>query len=94
VSLSGESGQGQAQTKDQRRKDDAMVFMQRPTSFTPSDFAALGSGGVAYVKPVIHDGQPAYGIFGADGTAMAIATSRDLALAAIKQNDLEPLDAH
>lgn len=71
-----------------------MVFMQRPTSFTPSDFAALGSGGVAYVKPVIHEGQPAYGIFGADGTAMAVATSRDLALAAIKQNDLEPVDAH
>ena len=44
-----------------------MLFMQRPTSFTPTDFAALGAGGMAYVKPVIHEGQPAYGIFGADG---------------------------
>ena len=62
----------------------------RPT-MSPEAFAAMASD-AAYVKPVVDEGKPAYAIHAADG--QALAPSRDLAFALIRQNELEPTDAH
>ena len=56
--------------------------------------ADFGTPNAAYVRPVVQDGQPAYAIYSADGTQLAAAPSRALAFTLIRQNDLEPYDAH
>jgi hypothetical protein len=68
----------------------------RPGSqpFSAEALAALGNPGSAYVKPVVHQGRPAYAICAADGSLLAVATSRQAAFGLIRQNDLDPLDAH
>ena len=56
--------------------------------------AALGVPGAAYVRPVMHQGRQAYAICAADGSLLAIATSREAAFGLIRQHDMEPEDAH
>jgi hypothetical protein len=56
--------------------------------------AAMGNPGSAYVKPVVHQGRPAYAICAADGSLLAIAASRQAAFGLIRQNELDPQDAH
>jgi hypothetical protein len=58
------------------------------------DFAVLGIEYVAFVKPVAADGEMAYAIHAADGTEMGIVDDRDVAFAAVRQHDLEPLSVH
>ncbi len=55
------------------------------------DLAVLGLQYVAYVKPVTIDGNAAYSIHAADGTEIAVLGNRDVALAAIRQHDMEPV---
>jgi hypothetical protein len=57
-------------------------------------FAALGLQDVAYIKPVQREGKTMIAVHAADGTELAVAESRDVAMAFIRQNDLEPLSAH
>jgi hypothetical protein len=56
--------------------------------------ADFGTPNAAYVRPAVQDGQPVYAIYSADGTQLAAAPSRALAFTLIRQNDLEPYDAH
>jgi hypothetical protein len=71
-----------------------MLQQQKLKILSPADFAALGQNHVAYIKPVTVDDKPAYAIHGADGTSMGISTDRLVAFAAVRQNDLEPVDVH
>lgn len=64
------------------------------TQMTSQELAVLGMQYVAYVKPTEAEGKPAYAICAADGTQMALAASRDLAFAVIRQNDMEPASVH
>jgi hypothetical protein len=57
-------------------------------------FAALGIEDVAYIKPVQREGKAMIAVHAADGTELAVADSRDVAMAFVRQNDLEPLSAH
>ncbi len=50
----------------------------------------LGMQQIAYVKPVVVNGTTAFAIHAADGTPMAIADGRDIALAAIVQHEIGP----
>ncbi len=59
---------------------------------SPSDFAAWGMPELAYVKQA-GDGD-GWSIHAADGTQMGLAPNRDLAFAAIRQHDLEPVSVH
>jgi len=61
---------------------------------SPQAFAALGVQDIAYIKPVARDGRPVIAIHAADGTEVAVVESRDVALAVVRQNGLEPLSAH
>lgn len=60
------------------------------------DFLAFGLEDIAYVKPLDGEGdeEGVFGIFAADGTRMAVMASEDVALATIRQHDLEPQRLH
>lgn len=72
-----------------------------PTTTTPADtriidirhltveqLAGLGVSQIAYVKPVMMNGTKAFAIHAADGTPMAMADDRELAVAAIHQHEM------
>jgi hypothetical protein len=71
--------------------------MHKLSAFTPMSsqaFAALGMQDVAYMKPVQRDGRTVILVHAADGTEMGVMESRDIAIAALRQNGIEPLSAH
>lgn len=61
---------------------------------SPADFASWGMPEVAFVKRVLVNDEVGWSIHAADGTHMGLAPSRDLAFAAIKQHELEPVSVH
>jgi hypothetical protein len=61
---------------------------------SPQEFAVLGMQGVAYVKRVLVNDTVAFAIHAADGTQVALMPSRDIAMATVRQNELEPLSVH
>jgi hypothetical protein len=56
--------------------------------------AKLGVAQIAYVKPVVVNGEQGFAIHAADGTAMAIAEDRDVAVAAIQQHEMAAVSVH
>ncbi|HQT86966.1 MAG TPA: DUF1150 family protein [Acidiphilium sp.] len=56
--------------------------------------AELGVAQIAYVRKVITNQGPAVGVFAANGAPLAVASSDDLARAAIVQNDMAPVSVH
>jgi hypothetical protein len=71
-----------------------MDWLEPLGELSRQDFAVLGIEYVAFVKPVDADGESAYAIHAADGTEMGIVGDRDVAFAAVRQHDLEPLSVH
>ena len=61
---------------------------------TAQELAMLGIQDVAFVKPVVVEGETRYAIHAADGTQMAVVPNRDVAFAVVRQNDLEPVSLH
>ncbi len=61
---------------------------------TAPQLAQLGVSQIAYVKPVVFNGTPAFAIHAADGTPMAVAGERDVAMAAIRQHEMVPALVH
>jgi hypothetical protein len=56
--------------------------------------AALGVSHIAYVKQVMVNGVQGFAIHAADGTPMAVAGNRDVAIAAVVQHEMLPLSVH
>jgi len=71
-----------------------MQTMEQMRQMTANDLAMFGMQDIAYVKPVLVDGNAAYAIHAADGTQMALINNRDLAFAVVRQNELEPVSVH
>jgi hypothetical protein len=63
-------------------------------NLTEAQFAQLGVPELAYVRPIMVDGAMAFGIFAADGSAMAMAPEYDLAVAAIVEHEMFPAAVH
>jgi hypothetical protein len=61
---------------------------------TEQQLSALGVSHIAYVKPVVINGVAGFAIHAADGTPMAVAGDRDVAIAAIMQQEMHPLSVH
>lgn len=61
---------------------------------TPDQLQQLGMSQIAYVKPIMLNGSAMFAIHGADGSPMAVADDRDLAVAAIKQHEMIPTLVH
>jgi hypothetical protein len=55
---------------------------------------ALGVSHIAYVKSVVLNGEKGFAIHAADGTPMAVAGDRQVAMAAIVQHDMVALSVH
>jgi len=56
--------------------------------------ARLGLAEIAYVKPVVLNGVSGFAIHAADGTPMAVAGDREVAVAAILQHEMHPVSVH
>jgi hypothetical protein len=56
--------------------------------------AALGVSHIAYVKPVMVNGVQGFAIHAADGTPMAVAGDREVAVAAVMQHEMLPVSVH
>jgi hypothetical protein len=59
-----------------------------------AQLAQLGMQQVAYVKPVVVNGEQGFAIHAADGTPMAVAGDRDVAIAAIVEHEMVPAQVH
>jgi hypothetical protein len=59
-----------------------------------AQLAQLGLQQVAYVKAVVFNGAPGFAIHAADGTPMAVAGDREVAMAAILQHEMLPAWVH
>ena len=56
--------------------------------------ARLGVSQIAYLKPVVMTGTSGFAIHAADGTPMAVAADREVAIAAILQHEMLPVSVH
>lgn len=68
--------------------------MERLSQISERDLMVLGLQEVAYVKPVTVEGENAFSVHAADGTQIAVMADRDVAFAAIRQHNLEPVSVH
>jgi len=64
------------------------------STMTPQTLAVLGLNELAFLKPVVDEGRPAYGIFSANGIAIGVAPDRATAAAATIQHDMVPVSVH
>ena len=71
-----------------------MNEMMKFKTIPAQEFVALGMQNLAYIKPVFLNEQAGFAIHAADGTPMAVVPNRDVAEAAIRQHDLEPVSVH
>ncbi len=71
-----------------------MQFSTGIRQLSARELGMLGMADVAYVKPILVDGAPAFAVHAADGTRMAVIPDRDLAFAVVRQNDMEPVSVH
>lgn len=55
------------------------------------EFALLGADRIAYVKPVLADGIKVFEVHAADGQPITRAPSWEIAMAVVRQHDLEPV---
>ena len=77
--------------------DTETMVAEAPPDFrnlTQEQLMRLGMADVAYVKRVVVNGETAFAIHAADGSPMALAPDRDLALAAIVQHEMSPALVH
>ncbi|HXV23514.1 MAG TPA: DUF1150 family protein [Alphaproteobacteria bacterium] len=63
-------------------------------NISTQDLAVLGMHNLAYLKPVLHQGEPAFAIHAADGTLVAMTATRIAAELLVRNNELEPVSVH
>jgi len=61
---------------------------------TQQELFDLGLQDTAYIKAALAEGQRIWAIFQADGVQIGWAPTRDLAFAAVRQHDMEPVSVH
>jgi hypothetical protein len=61
---------------------------------TPLDLARMGLSEFAYIRQALVNDVPMWTIHSAAGDPLGAAESFDLAWAAVKQNDLQPMRVH
>jgi hypothetical protein len=86
-----------------RKGDDMMSGKDGPGGAQPpvslkqlsvADWARFGLQEVAYIRPVLVNGVQAIAIHAADGTPIGAAPNAQLAIAAILENEMEPVLVH
>jgi len=71
-----------------------MKEIERIRQMSSRELALFGMQDLAHVKPVVVDGASAFAVHAADGTQVTVLPNREVALATIRQHDLEPLSVH
>jgi hypothetical protein len=71
-----------------------MKQVERIRHMSSRELALFGMQDLAYVKPVLVNGVTAFALHAADGTQIAVLPDREIALATLRQHDLEPLSVH
>ncbi|MBU0725878.1 MAG: DUF1150 domain-containing protein [Alphaproteobacteria bacterium] len=71
-----------------------MNQLEKIRHLSRNDLALLGMNDVAYVRPVQIQGQGQFAIHAADGTQMLVVDDISVAVATIRQNDMEPVPLH
>ena len=71
-----------------------MKEIERIRHMSSRELALFGMQDLAYVKPVLVNGVTAFAVHAADGTQITVLPDRDIALATLRQHDLEPLSVH
>ena len=71
-----------------------MKELERIRHMSSRELALFGMQDLAYVKPVVVDGVSAFAVHAADGTQVTVLPDREIALATLRQHDLEPLSVH
>jgi hypothetical protein len=71
-----------------------MKEFERIRQMSSRELAGFGLQDLAYVKAVVVNGVVAFAVHAADGTQVAILPDREIALATVRQHDLEPLSVH
>jgi len=71
-----------------------MNQVEKLRHISAQEFVHLGMQDLAYIKEVEVNGEHGFAIHAADGTQMAVIRDRDVAVAAVRQHDLEPLSVH
>ena len=64
------------------------------SSISTQDLMVLGLNQVAYIRPVVEDGENVFAVHAADGTRLGLMPTRDKAVSALLQHDLEPVAVH
>jgi hypothetical protein len=59
-----------------------------------ADTVVIADDRIAFIKPWVVDGRPGFAIHAADGTPIGWHENRDVAFAAVRQHDLEPVSVH
>ena len=60
-------------------------------NLSAQDFLTFGIHQVAYIRPIKVEGQSAWSLHAADGTALTVQNNEHLAAVMARQNDLEPV---
>ena len=71
-----------------------MKEFERIRQMSSRELALFGMQDLAYVKPVLVDGITAFAVHAADGTQVTVLPDREIALATVRQHELEPLSVH
>ena len=71
-----------------------MNEFERIRQMSSRELALFGMQDLAYVKAVLINGATAFAVHAADGTQVAVLPDREVALATVRQHDLEPLSVH
>jgi hypothetical protein len=71
-----------------------MNVIERLRHISSREFALLGMNDMAYVKRVVVNDEAGFAIHSADGTQIALIADREVALATIRQHDLEAVSVH
>lgn len=71
-----------------------MNDVERATAGEHGDYVHFLSGNEAYIREVLVDGAMVFGIHAPDGRLLGVAPDREIAFAAARQHQLEPLSVH
>ena len=71
-----------------------MQFLESLKRLSESELGLLGMEDVAYVKPIVVDGTDVFAVHAANGTQIAVIADRELAVAVVRQHDMEPVSVH
>jgi len=64
------------------------------SELSAQDFLLLGINDIAYVKKEKREDKEVFVIHSADGNTITALSDHDVAFAAVRQNDMEPLSVH